>query len=259
MMKADAGRAASFEYQLERTPVGVVVLDLGRRIRAVNGLARRLLGRPEGEVIGQDILSLHPAAARPKVRWLIDAAENAADGTAGMVVTTAIGSLVAKVTLLRDAGPGGAGPGGAGLGDTGPGDAGFCMMFFTLGDHVMAEAAAQPDRPHLLKLPVVRGRATELVDIAEVVALTAQGHYAQALTLGRAAQDALLCPLSLADLERRVDPLVFVRVHRRHLVNLRHVLAAERQDGRWVLALAGGGRVPVGRDKVALIRRLLAV
>lgn len=243
-MMPEAGRAARFEYQLERTPVGVVVLDLARRIRGVNGLARRLLGRPEGEIIGQDILSLHPAAARPKVRWLIDAAENAADGTAGMVVTTAFGSLIAKVTLLKDAGVG---------------DAGFCMMFFTLGDHVMADAPAQPDRPHLLKLPVVRGRATELVDIAEVVALTAQGHYAQAMIRGRPAQDAVLCPLSLADLERRVDPLVFVRVHRRHLVNLRHVLAAERQDGRWVLALAGGGRVPVGRDKVALIRRLLAV
>lgn len=250
-MKPDGSRAASFEYQLERTPVGVVVLDLGRRIRAVNGLARRLLGRPEGEVIGEDILSIHPPPARPKVRWLIDAAENAADGTAGMVVTTAIGSLVAKVTLLKD----------AGVGDAGLGGAGFCMMFFTLGDHVMAEAPAQPDRPHLLKLPVVRGRATELVDIAEVVHLTAQGHYALATTLNSPPHGALLCPLSLADLERRVDPLVFVRVHRQHLVSLRHVLAAERQDGRWVLVMAGvsGARVPVGRDKVALIRRLLAV
>ncbi|MGC2854718.1 PAS domain-containing transcriptional regulator [Novispirillum sp. DQ9] len=241
-MKPEAGRATSFEYQLERTPVGVVLLDLGRRVRAVNGLARRLLGRPEAEAIGQDILALHPAAARPKVRWLIDAAENAADGTAGMVVTTAMGSLVAKVTLLRDGGVG---------------DAGFCMMFHTLGDHVMAQAPAAPDRPHLLKLPVARGRATELIDIAEVVALTAQGHYALATILGASAP--LLCPLSLADLERRVDPLVFVRMHRRHLVNLRHVLAAERQDGRWVLALGGGGRVPVGRDKVALVRRLLVV
>jgi len=227
--------AGSFEYQLERAAVGVVVLDLGRRVRAVNALARRLLALPEAEVLGMDILALHPPAARTKVRWLIDAAENAADGTAGMIVTTPFGSLVAKVTLL--------------------GGQGFCMMFHAVGDTRMTTPPG--DRAHLLKLPVVKGRATELVDIADVVHLTAQGHYATAVTLTA----THLCPLSLADLERRVDPLTFVRVHRSHLVNLRHVLAAGRVDGHWTLSLAGtqAPRVPVGRNKVALVRRLLAV
>lgn len=232
--------SASFEYRLQRTPVGVVVLDLSRRITAVNAVAGRLLRIKSANPLGADILDFHPPAARSKVRWLIDAAENATDGTASMVITTPMGSLVAKVTTL--------------------GDQGFCMMFHTLGELAMGEGEPS-GRPHLLKLPVSRGGATALVDIAEVVCLTAQGHYAEALTL----TGTHLCPLSLAELEKRVDPLVFVRVHRRHLVNLRHVRAAERLDGRWSLALSGAlsgeraPRVPVGRDKVELVRRLLAV
>lgn len=228
--------SGSFEYRLERTPVGVVILDLGRRITAVNAVARRLLRLKDADPLGADILTFHPPAARTKVRWLIDAAENATDGTAGMVVTTPMGSLVAKVTLL--------------------GDQGFCMMFHALGDWAMGEDDPA-ERPHLLKLPVMRGGATALVDIADVVCLTAQGHYAEALTLA----GTHLCPLPLAELEKRVDPLTFVRVHRRHLVNLRHVRAAERVDGRWTLALSGdqAPRIPVGRDKVELVRRLLAV
>ncbi|WP_448189480.1 PAS domain-containing transcriptional regulator [Azospirillum sp. sgz301742] len=228
--------SGSFEYRLQRTPVGVVMLDLGRRIMAVNAVAGRLLRLKGANPLGADILDFHPPAARAKVRWLIDAAENATDGTAGMVVTTPMGSLVAKVTLL--------------------GDQGFCMMFHALGESAMGEGEPA-GRPHLLKLPVLRGGATVLVDIAEVVCLTAQGHYAEALTLA----GTHLCPLPLAELEKRVDPLTFVRVHRRHLVNLRHVRAAERLDGRWTLALSGdhGPRIPVGRDKVELVRRLLAV
>ena len=228
--------SGSFEYRLQRTPVGVVMLDLARRITAVNAVAGRLLRLKGVDPLGADILDFHPPASKAKVRWLIDAAENATDGTAGMVVTTPMGSLVAKVTSL--------------------GDQGFCMIFHAVGDLPMGDAEPA-ERPHLLKLPVLRGGATELVDIADVICLTAQGHYAEALT--RAGTH--LCPLALAELEKRVDPLTFVRVHRRHLVNLRHVRAAERVDGRWTLALSGGHGpgIPVGRDRVELVRRLLAV
>jgi DNA-binding LytR/AlgR family response regulator len=50
-------------------------------------------------------------------------------------------------------------------------------------------------------------------------------------------------------------------VHRRHLVAIRHVLAAERQDGRWLLRMndKAASRIPVSREKVERMRRLLAV
>lgn len=231
---------ASFEYRLQRTPVGVVVLDDAGCIRSLNPTARRLLGAEAGDADwrGRPILDLHPPGARAKVQWLMDCARSSDAGDSSLVVTTPIGSLVAKVTRLA---------GGDGL----------CMMFHALGGQTMGLEA--PDTVTLVKLPLVRGKGgvTTLVDVAEVASLSAQGHYAEARTLeGRA-----FCPRSLADLERRLDARVFVRVHRGHLVNLRHVLAAERVNGRLCLRLAdaAGTVIPVSRDKVALIRRLLAV
>ena len=227
----------SFEYRLQHAPVGVVNLDRSRRIVALNGLALRLLGLDEAAAIGADILDLHPPAARAKVRWLLDSAETAADGGAAMVVATPMGSLVAKVTRL--------------------GGQGFCMMFHALGEVAMVDGQADATRRHLLKLPVMRGGATVLVDIGEVVCLTAQGHYSEATTL----TGSHLCSLSLAEFERRANPLVFARVHRKHLVNLHHVLGAQRQDGAWRLVMAGDTacRITVGRDKVGLVRGLLAL
>ncbi|MDE1150832.1 MAG: PAS domain-containing transcriptional regulator [Azospirillaceae bacterium] len=236
-MTAAGALAPSFEYQLQRAPVGVILLDDQRRVLAVNEQVRRLMAVRANDAIGRDILEFHPAAARTKVRWLIDTAAAANDGTASMMVTTPMGSLVAKVTRFVSG-------------------QGFCMMFYIQGDHAMG--TEQPaGQPHLLKLPVLRGKGTVLIDIADIVCLTAQGHYSQAVTPGASS----LCPLPLAELERRVDPGLFVRVHRKHLVNLRHVLAADRVDGRWGLHLAGdpGLRIPIGRDKVKLVRQLLAV
>ncbi|KAA5604949.1 PAS domain-containing transcriptional regulator [Roseospira marina] len=228
-----------FEYRLQRTPVGVVITDASGRIRSVNPMARRLLRTNAHETWeGVPLLDLHPASARPKIRWLIDTAQDSAEGEAALVITIPMGSLVVKATRL----------GGA---------EGVCLMFHALGDAQMGEPPA--DDAHLLKLPLVRGpgRVTSLIDVDAVASLSAQGHYAEARTLHFRA----FCPRSLADLERRLDPRLFVRVHRGHLVNLRHVRAAEHRDGRLCLRLADADEtlIPVSRGKVGLVRRLLAV
>jgi len=246
------GEGGAFEYRLQRTPVGTVVLDEQRRILSLNPVAQRLLSRDPVPLFGVDILELHPQSARAKVKWLIDSAREAEDGQASLLVTTPLGSLVAKVTRLQ----------------TAQGD-GFCMMFHSLGALPMGEGArieggrTGPDSEEsqrvLVKLPLSRGSGdvTSLIDVEQVVCLSAQGHYAEARTL----QFTAFCPRSLADLERRLDARLFLRVHRRHLVNLRHIVAAERSEGRWFLLMAdqAATRLPVGRDKVALVRQLLAV
>ncbi|MDI4657809.1 LytTR family transcriptional regulator DNA-binding domain-containing protein [Xanthobacter autotrophicus] len=261
--RPSAPAAQSFEYRLQRTPVGVVLLDADLTIRSVNPVAMRLLAPPGEKLAGVDILSLHPDEAREKVAFLIDRARTSADGTSSLVVTTAMGSLIAKVSRLE------ATPGGP--------VEGFCMMIHALAEApvmgraraddadvqveglaVAGEAAMKALCP-LMKLPLVQGKGDliSLIDVNEVVCLVAQGHYAEARTLAFSA----FCPRPLADLERRLDPALFVRVHRRYLVNIRHVRAATREDGAWHLVMADTAqtRVPVSRARVEAIRRLLAV
>ena len=92
---------------------------------------------------------------------------------------------------------------------------------------------------------------TALLDPAEVVHLQADGHYARLFT----ARDAFLCPLSLAELERRLDPQQFLRIHRRHLIAIAHAARLERQDGRpWVvMATFPASRLPIGRSRSAAV------
>jgi hypothetical protein len=234
--------AQTFEYRLQRLPLGIVMLDRDRRVRAASAAARNLLGGAGDDIFGADFLELHPPEARAKIGWLIASAGETPLG-ASLIVATRMGNLLARAMALKT------GPG--------PDDAGTLLMFFMLGDLTAPEPDAEPG-PFLVKLPIQKGMGdvTALIDIDEVAALSAQGHYSEALTLSFSA----FCPRALAALEARLDPALFVRVHRRHIVNLTHVRAAERLDGAWFLRMAdsSGARIPVGRRQVDRLRKLLA-
>jgi two-component system, LytTR family, response regulator len=61
----------------------------------------------------------------------------------------------------------------------------------------------------------------------------------------------------LSDLEKRLDPLVFVRVHRSHAVNLDHVVSWTPYDGsRFQITLRTGTTVMASRQRSRLLRDL---
>ncbi len=227
-----------FDYQLQRRPVGVIWVDNARRVVAANALARRLLERVPGTLLGADLLALHPEPARAKVQWLLDAALAAAGEAVGMAMTVPGMTLVAKVTTMD--------------GIHGPG---WCLIFH------LPEGAAKDSRPApvdvLLKLPVGSRHGVTLLDVDSVVHLEAQGHYTRIHT----GEGQHFCSLAFAELERRLDPTQFLRVHRSFIVNLAHAEGIARGDGHWaiIMAAAGRPRVPVSRARVALVRRRLAL
>jgi len=61
----------SFEHKLQRFDPGIVWLDINNRVMALNGVARQVLGVDVGNVIGQEILQLHPEKSRKKVEWVL--------------------------------------------------------------------------------------------------------------------------------------------------------------------------------------------
>jgi two-component system, LytTR family, response regulator len=62
--------------------------------------------------------------------------------------------------------------------------------------------------------------------------------------------------LALSRLEARLDPARFTRIHRTHIVNLSHVSAFKRRDGRFVAELKDGTVLPVSRERAREIREL---
>jgi two-component system, LytTR family, response regulator len=63
--------------------------------------------------------------------------------------------------------------------------------------------------------------------------------------------------MPLSDLEGRLDPQVFVRVHRSHVVNLDHVASWTPYDGsRFQIALRSGATIMASRQRSRMLRDL---
>jgi two-component system LytT family response regulator len=66
-----------------------------------------------------------------------------------------------------------------------------------------------------------------------------------------------LLSVPLADLEARLDPETFLRIHRSHLVNLDHVVAcAPRDDARFDITLRSGATITASRQRSRVVRAL---
>ena len=105
------------------------------------------------------------------------------------------------------------------------------------------------------RLPVMVGRRTSWVDLADVRWIEADDYYARLHT------DAgvHLARIALGTLERRLDPDVFVRVHRRALVNRAAVrYLTRRRSGAHTVVLITGAHIPVSERRLRAVRDWLA-
>ena len=136
---------------------------------------------------------------------------------------------------------------------------GFTLVFYDITEAVSGEDVPQtrPDqRRQLLKIPATAGQKIVLVDADQVRAIRSDGHYVRVLTAG----GSHFCNLAISDLEARLDPAQFMRVHRSHIVNLHAVTALQRGDGRLSLRLADVAEpVPVSRSSTAALLERLGV
>ena len=73
-------------------------------------------------------------------------------------------------------------------------------------------------------------------------------------------ETSYFCSLSIGEIEHRLDPRRFARVHRSHIVDIARVIGARFNGDSGTLELAGSGRVsvPVSRARVAQTRARLA-
>lgn len=239
----------SLEYLASRLPIGLVTFDAERRILSYSEKASDLFG-PENiqSSLGKPIEIIHPPASRSKIDWLLRQAEQEeASGYATMLITAPNRLLQLRVVRLRD----------------NRGESGYCLVVYDLTE-LTSRMSADPSDPEptsvssqLVKLPVsIRGHIA-LLNIAKVSYLQAHGHYTQAWT----PLERYFCNMSISELEARLPPDLFVRVHRSYIVNLDFAHEVYRKDDQFVILIRGAPKteIPISRGNVPRVRKLLGV
>jgi len=106
-------------------------------------------------------------------------------------------------------------------------------------------------RAPMSRLFVRSGRSIMPLKVTDIAWFEAVGDYIAA----HAGTTQHLLHLWLSQLEERLDPQRFVRIHRTHIVNLDHVAAFRRQpDARLIAELRDGTRLAVSRAKAQELR-----
>ncbi|WP_417684840.1 MHYT domain-containing protein [Roseibium sp.] len=105
-------------------------------------------------------------------------------------------------------------------------------------------------------LPVERDGVKCQIPTADVVAVQADAHYTRLFDGNR----TLFCPLAISEVERALDPKLFSRVHRSHIVNLQRVSSYKRSGDSGLLVMDGmePHHVPVSRSRWSRIKGRLA-
>jgi NO-binding membrane sensor protein with MHYT domain len=107
------------------------------------------------------------------------------------------------------------------------------------------------------RLPVQRNKTTIFLDLDRIVGIRADAHY----TCVYDGTESYFCSLSLSELEARLDPAKFLRVHRSYIVNIRHAESFERHNEQGLIHLTGTAApsVPVSRRNVHKLRSALGL
>lgn len=108
---------------------------------------------------------------------------------------------------------------------------------------------------HARTLPVEKDGLARHLDVGHLVAVQAQAHYTQ-LFDGEA---LWFCPLSISEVEGLLDPKVFARIHRSHIVNLGRVSALRKVADAAVVAMTAPTpyRAPVSRARLRWLKQRL--
>jgi two-component system LytT family response regulator len=115
---------------------------------------------------------------------------------------------------------------------------------------------AQPTKPRLEQVFVRDGERCWIVRLADVFLMESEGNYTR-LCFGR---DRPLIRRSLSALEQDLDPAMFFRANRRHIVNLNWVQAtAVGIGGALIVTLRGGMEVEISRRAAARLREVMSL
>lgn len=235
-------------YLFEKFDVGVIHLDAKRSVLAMNDYARRVLPVDEKQPFDKLVTSFHPERSKPKVNFLLDEASGCP--MANAVPMTMIINIPEQVLLIKV----------SRLGNEKNETTGFVLVFYDV-TQVVGQEPALAELParnmRLSRIPMVSNQKVSFVDTGDVLSLESQAHYTRVLTR----EGYHFCNLSIGDLQLRLDPAQFMRVHRCFIINLHAVQELGRQGSKTHVILKGkhSQPVPVSRAEVARLREAMGI
>lgn len=241
----DSANSASPIYLFEKFEAGIIELNARREVVGMNDFARRVLPVETMKPFERFVLDFHPERSRPKVEFLLDQAS--ACPVSGNVPMTMIINIPEQVLLIKV----------SRLTDRQGELTGFVLVFYDVTQVVSQDSMPASHARRLSRVPTTLHQQVAFVDTDDVRCIESQGHYCRV----RTAQGWQFCNLSISDLQARLDPSQFKRVHRCFIVNLAAVQTLQREASRTQLSLRGETelRVPVSRTEVAALRVALGL
>ncbi len=234
-------------YLFEKFEAGVIHLNAQRHVVGMNDFARRVLPVDRMKPFDRFVLDFHPERSRPKVNFLIDQASTcpvAQNVPMTMIINIPEQILLIKVTRITD---------------MAQQLSGFVLVFYDVTEIVSAQDA-EPEPAasrRLSRLPVAVNNQVSFLDVHDVCAIESDGHYCRVLTV----DGWHFCNLSIGDLQDRLDPEVFVRVHRRYLVNVGAIDRLQRDGAKTLLQFRHHPHilVPVSRVIASQLKKQLGL
>ncbi len=232
----------------EKFEVGVIHLSAERAVLAMNDFARQVFPVVEKQPFDKLVTPFHPARSKSKVDFLLDQV-SACPADSAVTMTRIINLpgqvLLVKVTRLGDH-----------LGVT----TGFVLVFYDVTQTAGQEQPTADSRSiglRLNRIPLVLNQKVAFVDTQDVLCLESQAHCTRLLT----SSGYHFCNLSIGDLQARLDPARFMRVHRCFIVNLKAVVELGRDGSKTQVVLRGrpGLQIPVSRSEVKRLRGALGL
>jgi DNA-binding LytR/AlgR family response regulator len=138
-----------------------------------------------------------------------------------------------------------------------PADAGVVPASPRLRPTPLGGLGQPPRAPPAPRLPVEGADGTHFIDTADVRSVRADAHYTKVHDGTR----ERMCPWSISEAEAQLDPGLFVRVHRSHIVAMAHVTLVRKEGDGAIVELDGPSphRVPVSRAKIAEVKARLGL
>lgn len=231
-------------YIFEKFDVGIVQLDADRQVVGMNDFARKVLPVDQMKPFDRFILDFHPERSRPKVNFLIDQASICP--VANNVPMTMIINIPEQVLLIKVTRT---------TSQQGQLN-GFVLVFYDVTQIVAQENANLEDATRRLqRIPVSSKDRLTFLDVGSVCCIESEGHYTRLLS----PDGWHFCNLSIGDLEARLDRDMFVRVHRRYIVNLMSIDILAKDGAKTVLQFKKHPKllVPVSRTVASELKKRL--